>query len=136
MTERCQLFYLSQLTAGTSPTCVAEIVRASRQRNTAHGISSLLVFDGWRFCQYIEGANPAVGKLADRIRTDARHTEVKVLHHGTPVVPLALGGHSLVYALNYDDSLDRFEQARGAQAIALLAGLLPTFDMEPEFACL
>lgn len=136
MTERCQLFYLSRLAAGTSPACVAEIVRAARQRNLAHGINSLLVFDGWRFCQYIEGANAAVGELADRIRMDARHTDVRVLHQGPPVAPLVLGGHSLVYALNYDDSLDRFEQTRGVQAIALLAGLLPTFDMEPELSCL
>ncbi|MDO9468462.1 MAG: BLUF domain-containing protein [Thiobacillus sp.] len=136
MTERCQLFYLSRLAAGTSPACVAEIVRASRQRNTANGISSLLVFDGWRFCQYIEGGDAAVSELVERIRIDARHTDFRVLHQGPPVTPLVLGGHSLVYALNYDDSLDRFEQTRGVQAIALLAGLLPTFDMEPEFACL
>jgi hypothetical protein len=136
MTERCQLFYLSRLATGASPVCVAEIVRASRKRNTAHGINSLLVFDGWRFCQYIEGANAAVGELADRIRTDARHTDVKMLYQGPTSTPLVLGGHSLVYALNYDDSLDRFEQTHGAQAIALLAGLLPTFDMEPEFACM
>lgn len=136
MTERCQLFYLSRLAAGTSPACVADIVRAARQRNSAHGISSLLVFDGWRFCQYIEGGDAAVGELVERIRTDARHTDIQVLHQGPPITPLGLGGHSLVYALNYDDSLDRFEQTRGASAIALLAGLLPTFDMEPEFASL
>lgn len=134
MTERCQLFYLSRLAAGTSPACVAEIVRAGRQRNMAHGISSLLVFDGWRFCQYIEGETAAVGDLADRIRTDARHTDFRVLHQGAPVTPLLLGGRSLIYALNYDDSLDRFEQTCGAQAIALLAGMLPTFDMEPELS--
>lgn len=134
MTERCQLFYLSRLAAGASPACVAEIVRASRRRNMAQGISSLLVFDGWRFCQYIEGGDAAVGELAGRIRADARHTDVKVLHQGPPVTLLALGGHSLVYALSYDDSLDRLEQIRGAQAIALLAGLLPSFDMEPGSA--
>jgi len=109
--------------------------RVSRQRNTAHGISSLLVFDGGRFCQYIEGASVAVGELADRIRTDARHTDLQVLNQVPPVTPLVLRGHSLVYALNYDDSLDRFEQTRGAQAIALLSGQLPTFDLEPEFTC-
>jgi len=136
MTERCQLFYLSRLAAGTSPVCVAEIVRVARQQNAAHGISSLLVFDGWRFCQYIEGGDEAVRGLSDRIRNDARHTDVRVLHHGQPVTPLVLGGHSLVYALNYDDSLDRFEQTCGAEAIALLAALLPTFDMEPELSCL
>lgn len=136
MTERCQLLYLSRLAADTSPACVAEIVRAARQRNTAHGISSLLVFDGWRFCQFIEGETATVGDLADRIRTDARHTDFRVLHQGTPVAPLLLDGRSLIYALNYDDSLDHFEQAGGVEAIVQFAGMLPTFDMEPELSCL
>ncbi|MDP3584873.1 MAG: BLUF domain-containing protein [Thiobacillus sp.] len=131
MKERYQLFYLSRLAPGTSPTYVAEIVRAARQRNAEHGINSLLVFDGWRFCECIEGTDTAVGTLADCIRTDVRRTDFTVLHQGEAVIPLRLGGKSLVYALSYDDSLDRFEQARGAQAIALLAGMLPTFDLEP-----
>ena len=136
MTQRCQLVYLSRLARDISPASVGEIVRTSRPRNLAQGICSLLVFDGWRFCQYIEGGDAAVGKLVDRIRADLRHTAFKMLHQGPLVTPLVLGGNSLVYALDYDASLDRFEQARGVQSIALLAGLLPTFDMEPEFPCL
>lgn len=136
MTERCQLLYLSRLAAGSSPDGVAEIVRAARQRNTAHGISSLLVFDGWRFCQYIEGAAVPVCTLADRIRADERHTDFRVLHQGEPATSLLLGGRSLVYALNYDDSLDRLEKTSGEQAVVLLASMLPTFDLEPEFSFL
>ena len=136
MMERRQLLYLSRLAADTSPACVAEIVRAARRRNATEGISSLLVFDGWRFCQYIEGAGAAVGELADRLCLDARHTDVKVLHQGRSAHSLALEGHSLLYALNYDDSLDRFNQIGGAAAVNLLAGMLPSFDMEPEFPCL
>lgn len=136
MTERCQLLYLSRLAKGVSPACVADIVQASRKRNSMHGISSLLVFDGWRFCQYIEGASTAVGELAKRIRTDARHADLKVLHQSPLVVPLVWAGHSLVFALNYDDGLDRFERIRGAQAIPLLADLLPSLDIDPEFTSL
>jgi hypothetical protein len=131
MTARCQLFYLSHLAPDTSPACVAEIVRAARRRNSEYRINSLLVFDGWRFCECIEGPDAVVRTLADCIRTDVRHTDFTVLHQGEAVIPLRLGRKRLVYALSYDDSLDRFEQAHGAQAIALLAGMLPTFDLEP-----
>ncbi|MBW8371909.1 MAG: BLUF domain-containing protein [Thiobacillus sp.] len=133
MTERCQLLYLSRLAADSSPACVAEIVRAARPQNKARRISSLLVFDGWRFCQYLEGDAAAVCALADRIRVDPRHTDFRQLHQGVFTGPPLLGGRSLVYALSYDDSLDGVEEARGPEAVALLAGLLPALDREPEF---
>jgi hypothetical protein len=130
--ERCQLLYLSRLAADTTPLCVAEIVRAARPRNQAQRISSLLVFDGLRFCQYLAGEAATVRALADRIGADPRHTDFRVLYEGVLSGPSPLGRRSLAYALCYDDSLDRIEQAGGAQAIALLASLLPSFDREPE----
>jgi hypothetical protein len=131
---RYQLLYLSCLGGDTSPACVAEIVRNARLRNQTEGISSLLVFDGWYFCQYIEGRAAAVCALAERIRADARHTDFRLLHQGAYTGPPMIGGRSLVYALSYDDNLDGFEQTGGNEAVALLAGLLPAFDLEPEFA--
>jgi hypothetical protein len=130
--ERYQLLYLSRLSADTPPLCVAEIVRAARQRNRAQRISSLLVFDGLRFCQYLAGDATSVRALADRIRADPRHTDFRLVQEGVLHGPSPLGRSSLGYALCYDDSLDRIEQASDAQAIALLASLLPSFDREPE----
>lgn len=94
------------------------------------------MFDGWRFCQDIEGTGAAVGELADRVRVDSRHTDFKVLHQSPPVVPLAWAGHSLVYVLNNDDSPDRFERIPGVQAISLLASLLSSLTMDPGTICL
>jgi hypothetical protein len=130
--ERYQLLYLSRLAPDTTPLCVAEIVRAARPRNQAQRISSLLVFDGLRFCQYLAGDAAAVRALAERIGADPRHTDFRVVYEGVLSGPFPLGRRSLVYALCYDDSLDRIEQADGAQAITLLASLLPSFDREPE----
>jgi hypothetical protein len=130
--ERYQLLYLSRLAPDTTPLCVAEIVRAARSRNQAQRISSLLVFDGLDFCQYLAGEAATVRALADRIRVDPRHTDFRVVHEGVLSGPSPLGRGSLAYALCYDDSLDRIEQAGGVQAVALLASLLPSFDREPE----
>lgn len=131
MAQRYQLLYLSRLSSDTTPLCVAEIVRAARQKNQAQRIRSLLVFDGLRFCQYLAGEAAPVRALADRIRADPRHTDFRLLHEGVLRDPSPLGRSSLGYALCYDDSLDRIEQAGGAQAIELFARLLPSFDREP-----
>jgi hypothetical protein len=71
--------------------------------------------------------------LAERIRADARHTDFRLLHQGAYTGPPMIGGRPLVFALSYDDSLDGFEQTCGNQAVALLAGQLPAFDLEPEY---
>lgn len=132
MPEHYQLLYLSRLAADMTPLCVAEIVRAARQRNQAEEVNSLLVFDGVRFCQYLAGEAATVRALAERIRADPRHTDFRVLYEGALSGPSPLARRRLAYALCYDDSLDRIGQAGGAQAIASLASLLPSLDCEPE----
>lgn len=126
-----QLIYLSRLAEAASPACVAEIVRVARQRNLAFHIHSLLVFDGWRFCQTLEGEYAAVCDLADRIRADKRHTGFRVLHRAESPAERLFGRSSLDYALSYDDSLGCLEAARGPETLVLLSGLLPKLDREP-----
>jgi hypothetical protein len=129
--DRCQLLYLSRLAADATPACVAEIVRASRVHNRQRQLDSVLVFDGWRFCQYLEGDVAEVCELVELIRSDIRHTGFKLLHQGLAAGPALAEGHSLVYALCYDDSLDHVEPMRGRAALVQFAELLPTFDLEP-----
>jgi hypothetical protein len=129
--DRCQLLYLSRLAADTTPACVAEIIRTSRLHNRQHQLDSVLVFDGWRFCQYLEGEVAEVCELVELIRSDIRHTGFKLLHQGLADGRGLAGGHGLVYALCYDDSLDAVEPMRGHAALERFAELLPTFDLEP-----
>lgn len=131
MSNSYQLIYLSHLAENVSLTCVAEIVRGARQRNLASGINSLLVFDGGRFCQTLEGEQAAVCDLADRIRADERHTGFRVLHQAESPIQRLFARSSLDYALSYDDSLGCFDTVRGAETLVLLATLLPRLDREP-----
>ncbi|MEO5661183.1 MAG: BLUF domain-containing protein [Polaromonas sp.] len=126
-----QLIYLSSLDVETSPGCVAEIVRAARLKNERLQIKSLIVFDGWRFCQYLEGNQAVVSGLFERICADPRHTDVRLLFKSDFTEPGRLATRNLSYALCYDHSLDQIESQRGVEAVGKLKGLLPTFDLEP-----
>lgn len=127
MTERRELLYLSALAGGVSPACVGGIVRHARSRNVARGIRSVLVFDGWRFCQYFSGSAGALETLAQRLQADARHADFTLLHAGPPAgAPLV--ALPLVFALCYDAGLDAVAAARGAEALDAFRRLLPQLD--------
>ena len=54
------------------------IHQAARHLNALDGISGLLVFDGKRFLQIVEGSEDAVDSLLARLRSDPRHSAVEV----------------------------------------------------------
>lgn len=77
-----RILYLSHLAPGRDFSVVGRILHVSRERNQQLGITGVLVFDGARFCQLIEGARPQVVALAQRIQADPRHTGYRTLFEG------------------------------------------------------
>lgn len=77
-----QLLYVSRLASACTWEVVKEIVAAARRNNPGYGVSGALLFDGERFCQLIEGDEPAVRTLMDNIARDPRHTDVRLLFTG------------------------------------------------------
>lgn len=77
-----QLLFVSRLAAGCTWEVMKEVVAAARRNNPTLGITGALLFDGERFCQLIEGEEPAVRTLMDTILRDPRHTDVKPLFAG------------------------------------------------------
>jgi hypothetical protein len=55
-----------------------DIHREARQLNALDGISGLLVFDGARFLQIVEGAPDAIDSLVERLRRDSRHSAFEI----------------------------------------------------------
>ena len=55
-----------------------DIHRTARDLNALDGISGLLVFNGTRFLQVIEGSETAVNYLVERLRRDPRHTGFEI----------------------------------------------------------
>jgi hypothetical protein len=54
------------------------IHQTARHLNALDGISGLLLFDGSRFLQIVEGTEDAIDKLVERLRMDPRHSAFEI----------------------------------------------------------
>lgn len=75
-----QLLYASTSTAPAIRDELSTILVQSRRNNPAHGLTGLLWTDGVRFLQVLEGDHAQLQRTFDRIRQDARHRAIVVLH--------------------------------------------------------
>ena len=58
---------------------LASIHRQSLEYNPLDGVTGLLIYNGERFLQIIEGAEDAIDDLLRRLLADARHSELTVV---------------------------------------------------------
>lgn len=112
-----EVLYVSTLAPDQPISVVAEIAGPARIANAQLDITGLLIFDGQRFCQQLEGPQKAVLKLIERIRADLRHVNVEILHHG-PLAGRRFQQFSLAFSTVEDvDALARMERLDGAAAL-------------------
>ena len=113
-----EVLYVSTLAPDQPLSVVAEIAGRARHVNAELDVTGLLIFDGQRFCQQLEGPKKAVLKLIERIRNDPRHVNVEVLHHG-PLAGRRFQQFSLAFSTVEDvEALARMEQLDGEAALA------------------
>lgn len=74
-----QITYISTARPGLDADAIDEILAASRRNNHADGITGLLLYDGYRFLQALEGEPHRVQRAFDRIKGDVRHRAVVML---------------------------------------------------------
>jgi hypothetical protein len=77
-----QLFYASRSLA--APLQVESILTKSRQNNKRDGVTGALLFTGGYFAQVLEGEKADTLATMDRIWSDPRHENVKVLLRREP----------------------------------------------------
>ena len=73
---------MSELSPFADPGEIASIVRVSRANSVANGLTGVLIFDGLRFCQLMEGPEAVVRQEAAKIAVDSRHAQFLPLHLG------------------------------------------------------
>ncbi len=128
-TDLYEVIYLSTLAPDVSVSVVADITRKAREGNAARNISGLLIFDGLRFCEQVEGAKKDIVALIDRVRHDPRHIKFEILHHGA-LNNRRFSNFSMGYAEVEDpDVLSQLALLRGQEALDALTALLPTLDL-------
>lgn len=74
-----QILYSSVRTGPDLRDDLAQILIVSRRNNALEGVTGVLWTDGTNFLQVLEGGDAAVEHVFDRIRSDPRHTDIKIL---------------------------------------------------------
>jgi len=111
---------------------VPSILEVSRARNRAMDVTGILVFDGERFAQWLEGPPGQVLALAARIEADMRHADMTVLHTGVRAAAGRLATH---WRAGYAEAGDLEFLGSAARAGAHDAALshflaaIPRFDL-------
>jgi hypothetical protein len=76
-----RLLYVSRAVNKDGAGVIDSILASSRSHNLGNGITGVLCYGGGVFLQAIEGGRNAVNKLYNHIVSDARHTDVVLLHY-------------------------------------------------------
>ena len=76
-----RMMYASRAADTVNDDELAAILRVSRRRNLACGVTGVLCLTNDIFLQVIEGGRTAVSTLYNRIVTDPRHRDVELLHY-------------------------------------------------------
>lgn len=113
-----QCLYLSRLAEGCGYEIFAGLAQRARSRNAAQGTGGCLLFDGQRFCQLIEGPEPAATALWVRIGADPRHRVTRLL------LDRSLPAHAQPPVWDYGycgaDDLDCLDGAHALHGLAAL----------------
>lgn len=129
MSELVQFFYVSEIAGPRAYETVSTVVAQARPLNRERGITGMLVFDGAKLCQYLEGSAAEVAALATRLMKDGRHERMQVLHHGPLEGPRRFARWRLGY-LNLDNGRDLscFDGLSGEGAVRALLQMFPAPD--------
>ena len=123
-----ETIYVSTLAPGRPVSSVGEIAGKARVSNPVQGITGLLIFDGMRFCQQLEGMKRQVLGLMEKIRLDPRHTNLEIVHHGE-LASRRFYNFSLGYTTVEDpEVLERLEKLQGLAAVSTFVALLSQVD--------
>lgn len=76
------LCYQSRALPVTNSGELQGLLNEARERNRRLGVTGMLVHEGERFYQWLEGPRPALGSLWQSISRDARHDDVQLLGEG------------------------------------------------------
>ena len=123
-----EAIYVSTIAPGLAISSVADIAGKSRIANQRQGITGLLIFDGMRYCQQLEGTQKQVLALTEKIRHDPRHINVEIIHHGE-LASRRFNSFSLGYTTVEDpEALERLEKLDGQAAVSAFLALLSQVD--------
>ena len=80
-----QLTYISTISPGVDDAAIEAILAVARRNNRHRDLTGMLLFNGKRFLQHLEGSPSDLERIYDNIRVDPRHRALVEL--GRQMVP-------------------------------------------------
>ena len=132
MPQKLQCFlYHSELDPEALVICVPDILKEARRFNKAHQITGLLMFDGHRFAQYIEGPPDMVELLIDKLYNDPRHANFTQQYNALRTCDRLFPSWSMAYVLlEGDNPLRAITSLRGDLAMKKLEKMMPDLNFD------
>ena len=129
-TKTYEILYVSTLAPDAPLSVVGDIAAHARIANAASAITGVLIFDGMRFCQQIEGKQKDVLALMERLYQDTRHVNIEVLHHG-PLAERRFDHFSMAFA-NVEEVavLEQLEHLDGQAGVDAFTALVTTLNLQ------
>ncbi|RSZ44179.1 MULTISPECIES: BLUF domain-containing protein [unclassified Variovorax] len=124
-----EVLYCSTLAQDLAPGTVGTIASRARIRNAQHDITGLLVFDGLRFCQHLEGPREAVDALMRLIAADPRHVGVRVVYEAPLEIRRYSGFGMGLAECEGPDQMAGVHALDGEAALRHFLSLVPSFDI-------
>ncbi len=107
MSSIFRVFYASRAASAFDNSSIQSILHVSRRNNARLDVTGCLLFSGHCFAQVIEGAQPVVTALAQRIAADPRHVGVRFLSEShSSKREYADWTMSYLHDLNLEDDLE------------------------------
>lgn len=78
-----QLTYTSRVNGPSAPDVCLQILAASRRNNSQLDVTGVLMSNSDTFLQTLEGSEPVVRILMDKISKDQRHQDVRIIKERT-----------------------------------------------------
>ncbi|MGI2260346.1 BLUF domain-containing protein [Shewanella sp. GXUN23E] len=114
-----ELVYMSRAQSPLLPRDLNALLEQARVGNASLGISGVLLYQSGSFVQLLEGEEPAVRELFNKIKRDPRHSRVTQLYAG-----YLLERHFADWSMGFVDT-DRLD---GESAVGLSNILSSDFD--------
>lgn len=129
-TKLYEILYVSTMAPEAPLSVVGEIAAHARIANAVSGITGVLIFDGLRFCQQIEGKHNNVLALMERLYQDTRHSHVEVFHH-SPLPERRFKHFSVAFADAEEVSvLEQLERLDGQTGVDTFMDLIATLNLQ------
>jgi len=76
------VLYVSEMSDECGDGEIIDILNTSRKNNVKKSVTGMLIRKDRMFLQYIEGPEAQVRELFEKIKSDERHRDIRVVHQG------------------------------------------------------